>query len=231
MKNLQIRSLMFSVNFDKLGLTDNQNPYGVLPPLLARSMGRMSGNLIADYVAKILDRRRQTRSAAPPPPQPAHANFHGGERALLYTVVEDFLSNFGMDGKSCLLRAICEVHGQPLHHYGFLGEILKLFFTLVSLMIFSTTTIIKTSVLYSRASKSPFAEILEEYVAAERTGQGDGECWPYYKDCPKSLFMASNNKYSEDAAHKDEEQENENEIDSRTSKVTLDSSELNTQFM
>nr|CAD7394979.1 unnamed protein product [Timema cristinae] len=168
-------SLPFTINFDKLGLTDNQNPYGVLPPLLARSMGRMSGNLIADYVAKILDRRRQSRSATPPPPQPAHANFHGGERALLYTVVEDFLSNFGMDGKSCLLRAICEVHGQPLHHYGFLGEILKLFFT---------------------ASKSPFAEILEEYVAAERTGQGDGECWPYYKDCPKSLFLANNNKYS-----------------------------------
>nr|CAD7449816.1 unnamed protein product [Timema bartmani] len=115
-----------------------------------------------------------------------------------------------MDGKSCLLRAICEVHGQPLHHYGFLGEILKLFFT---------------------ASKSPFAEILEEYVAAERTGQGDGECWPYYKDCPKSLFLANNNKYSEDAVHMDEEQENENEIDSRTSKVMLDSSELNTQFM
>jgi hypothetical protein len=50
-----------------------------------------------------------------------------------------------------------------------------------------------------RASKSPFANILEEYVNAERAGQenGHGECWRYYKACPKSLFMSSQeNKYS-----------------------------------
>lgn len=50
-------------------------------------------------------------------------------RALLYIVVEDLLANFGMDGKACLLRAICEVHGQSLHHFGLIGEIVKLFFT------------------------------------------------------------------------------------------------------
>lgn len=49
-----------------------------------------------------------------------------------------------------------------------------------------------------RASKSPFANILEEYVHAERAGQenGHGECWRYYKACPKSLFASSQeNKY------------------------------------
>jgi hypothetical protein len=59
-------------------------------------------------------------------------------------------------------------------------------------------------VLYSymltvlRASKSPFADMLEEYVNAEQTGQenGHGECWRYYKACPKSLFMSpQENKY------------------------------------
>jgi len=44
-------------------------------------------------------------------------------------VVEDLLTSFGMDGKACLLRAICEVHGQSLHHFGLIGEIVKLFFT------------------------------------------------------------------------------------------------------
>jgi len=51
----------------------------------------------------------------------------------------------------------------------------------------------------TRASKSPFADMLEEYVNAERAGQenGHGECWRYYKACPKSLFMSSQeNKYS-----------------------------------
>lgn len=48
---------------------------------------------------------------------------------MLYGMVEDMLANFGMDGKACLLRAICEAHGQQMHRFGFLGEVLKLFFT------------------------------------------------------------------------------------------------------
>lgn len=115
-----------------MGLTDNENPFGVLPPGLARSMGRAAGGLLADYVARMFAHRRLRRSTPmePPPPETKHA-FHGGERALLYTVVEDFLSNFGMDGKACLLRAICEVHAHPLTNFGLFGEILKLFFTCV----------------------------------------------------------------------------------------------------
>ncbi|KAJ4435375.1 hypothetical protein ANN_17989 [Periplaneta americana] len=215
LSNMSI-SLPFTIDFDKLGLTDNENPYGVLPPILARSMGRMSGMLLADYIGQIMERRRHSRSA-PPPPQPPHANFHGGERALLYIVVEDLLANFGMDGKACLLRAICEVHGQSLHHFGLIGEIVKLFFT---------------------ASKSPFADVLEEYVNAERAGQehGHGECWRYYKACPKSLFLTSQeNKYSKEAAdHEQEDDELLNEVDeskSRTSKVTLDSSDISAKAM
>ncbi|XP_021935329.1 uncharacterized protein LOC110837475 [Zootermopsis nevadensis] len=215
LSNMSI-SLPFTIDFDKLGLTDNENPYGVVPPVLARSMGRMSGILLADYIGQILDRRRHSR-AAPPPPQPPFANFHGGERALLYIVVEDLLANFGMDGKACLLRAICEVHGQSLHHFGLIGEIVKLFFT---------------------ASKSPFANILEEYVHAERAGQenGHGECWRYYKACPKSLFASSQeNKYLKEATdHKQEDQflqEGDEQPKSRTSKVTLDSSDISAKAM
>lgn len=47
-----------------------------------------------------------------------------------------------------------------------------------------------------RASKSPFAELLDEYVQAEMTGRDKRECWPYYKDCPKSLFQPVHNKYT-----------------------------------
>lgn len=51
-------------------------------------------------------------------------------RALLYTVVEDLLTNFGMDGKPCLLRTICEVHAhKSIHKFGFIGEFLQLFLT------------------------------------------------------------------------------------------------------
>lgn len=57
--------------------------------------------------------------------------FHGGERAILYGVAEDFLETFGMNGKECLLRAICEVHSKSLHHLGIIGEMFKLFLTYV----------------------------------------------------------------------------------------------------
>lgn len=52
-----------TVDFDKLGLTDNQNPLGVLPPLLARSMGRAAGSILADYVSDYMHTRRRKRNA------------------------------------------------------------------------------------------------------------------------------------------------------------------------
>lgn len=57
------------------------------------------------------------------------------------------------------------------------------------------------------ASKSPFAHLLDEYVEAEQVGKGElgaGECFPYFKDCPKSLFK-SNNYSSMTVAHINED--------------------------
>ncbi|XP_071455065.1 uncharacterized protein [Hetaerina americana] len=227
-------SLPFTIEFDKLGLTDNANPYGALPPLFARSLGRMSGSLMAQYVGSLMGKLRGKRSEGGSSENDEHADlkggfhdpkaptnlFHGGERAILYGVLEEFLSNFGMDGRACLLRAICEVHGHPLTSFGLLGEFVKLFFT---------------------ASKSPFATVLEEYVAAEKAGMEDGDCWRYYKSCPKSLFLwKERNKYTEDAAKEHEEDDGINEIltsgdrQVRTAtKITLDnaSSDLTSQVM
>ncbi|XKL64398.1 hypothetical protein PGB90_004484 [Kerria lacca] len=190
LSNMSI-SLPFSIDFDMLGLTDNQNPYGVLPPLLGRSLGRKAGSYFADYVAQFLERKRTARSV---PPSPKHSQFHGGERALLYTIVEDLLASFGMDGKACLLRAICEVHSHSsIQKFGLVGEIVELFFS---------------------ASKSPFAELLDEYVQAEVTGRQKRECWPYFKDCPKSLFQPIHNKYTnEDDTDQSEVNDLENQID------------------
>uniref|UniRef100_A0A8D8NIS7 (northern house mosquito) hypothetical protein n=1 Tax=Culex pipiens TaxID=7175 RepID=A0A8D8NIS7_CULPI len=212
LSNISI-SLPVTIDFDKLGLTDNQNPLGVLPPLFARSMGRAAGSILADYVSDYMRiRRRRKRSATASTTSQGNANFkiitsplndgaeqdstklpdlpeehkhafHGGERALLYSVVEDFIANFGVDGKACMLRAICEVHSKPMEKFGLVGEILKLFFT---------------------ASLSPYSEHLDEYVSAEQIGKGTagpGECFPYYKDCPKSLFRVANNFQKQQQHH------------------------------
>ncbi|ALC44419.1 CG7201 [Drosophila busckii] len=194
--NLTI-SFPVTIDFDKLGLTDNQNPLGDLP-FFARSFGHGAGQMVGEYVARYLHvqrRKRDLTSAAADKPYkiqdtlqfpelPANFKhiFHGGERVLLYGVVEDFLSTFGMDGKACLLRTICEMHSRSLEKFGVFGELTKLFLTV---------------------TKSPFSELIPEYVRAQRVGEGKqapGECFPYYKACPKSIFKALANKYSAQSA-------------------------------
>lgn len=169
-------SLPFTIDFDKLGLTDNENPYGVLPSAFdgtARDQGSTTAEFIASFVKRELGKREAIQDL------PKNA-FYGGERALLYSTAEDMLGNFGLNGRACLLRAICEVQGHPLNNFGLIGEMLKLFFT---------------------ASKSPFADLLIDYVEAENRGKFHGECWPYFKDCPKSLFRSSENRYTKEAFH------------------------------
>lgn len=53
----------------------------------------------------------------------------GGERATLFPRLEKLLSSFGINGRACLKRAVCEVHEIPLKNgFGMLGEFITLFF-------------------------------------------------------------------------------------------------------
>lgn len=104
-------------------------------------MSRSAGHVLADYVYKYLQHRTKRDLGnefikvnkidhdTPKLPEEHKHAFHGGERALLYAMLEDFLSNFGLDGHGCLLRTICEVHSKSVHRYGLIGEFAKLFFT------------------------------------------------------------------------------------------------------
>lgn len=47
------------VDFDKLGLTDNQNPLGDLPPIFARSFGHSAGEMLGGYMTKLLHFKRK----------------------------------------------------------------------------------------------------------------------------------------------------------------------------
>ncbi|CAL8109978.1 unnamed protein product [Orchesella dallaii] len=92
---------------------------------------------------------------------------HSTERAVLLPKLERLLDSAGLGGKSCLLRTICEVHEAPLHHYGLLGQLFTMFFS-VSRSIFADTH-------------------LPEYLQAERKGK-TGNCSEYYIDCGKTMF-------------------------------------------
>jgi len=157
-------STPFTISFDAMGMTDNENPIGLVPFL-------NPGFGIGAFGKR---RKRSTTD-----PDILADKIAGGERVILYQAVEDFLFKFGLDGKSCLLRAICEMHESPMIGYGFFGEILELFLT---------------------PSFSPYVITMEDYVSAEKAGLHEGECWRYFKDCPQSFFITSErNKYSEEA--------------------------------
>ncbi|CAL8070919.1 unnamed protein product [Orchesella dallaii] len=110
-------------------------------------------------------RNRNPRSImALPPPE----SLRGGDRAHILPRIEEMLGDVGLDGRACMLRAICEVHEFPLQEgYGLFGDLIAWFFTI---------------------SQSPYAKShMREYLRAEDAGRG-GNCEEYKKMCSKSLF-------------------------------------------
>ncbi|KAK8384169.1 hypothetical protein O3P69_009122 [Scylla paramamosain] len=135
-------SVPFKVSFDELGLTSSENPFSIFPDFLFT---------------------RKKRDADLP-----GINWAGGDREMLYQVVEDSLYNLGLNGQACLLRAICEMFQVPLINHGFVGEVLELFFSV---------------------SRAPHADKrLGEYLEAERAGRSTGDCSTYHLACSHSLF-------------------------------------------
>ncbi|XP_042887839.1 uncharacterized protein LOC122263475 isoform X2 [Penaeus japonicus] len=89
------------------------------------------------------------------------------ERLDVYGVVEGIFEKFGMNGKACMLRAVCERAESHLVEAGMLGEVI--------------TTILA-------ASSASSSNEIYEYQTAEYYGKTHGDCWNLYPGCPMSLF-------------------------------------------
>ncbi|XP_076040769.1 uncharacterized protein LOC143025197 [Oratosquilla oratoria] len=89
------------------------------------------------------------------------------ERLDVYGAIEGIFQNFGVDGRACVLRAVCERADSHLLNQGLLGEI-------VSLLLV--------------ASAAQSTENMYEYLTAEYHGQTNGDCWSLYPSCPLSFF-------------------------------------------
>lgn len=59
-----------------------------------------------------------------------------GTLQFAYETYEDIANRRGNDGRQCLLRAICEAAQTPVEHVGVFDEMLQLFLTCVSAVIF-----------------------------------------------------------------------------------------------
>jgi len=78
------------------------------------------------------------------------------------------VGRFGLDGKACVLRAICEAAEYPLENEGLLGEVLNIVLAA------------------SRATAEDDSTV--EYARAEYQGRAQGNCLGNYPDCPVSMF-------------------------------------------
>ncbi|XP_046641362.1 uncharacterized protein LOC124326513 [Daphnia pulicaria] len=91
----------------------------------------------------------------------------GEDQHAIFKSLERSLQTSGIDGRACLLRAICEMQQVPFNHYSIMGEILTALFT----------------------PKRGAGNMMQEYLEAEKLGQADAEsCASAYYTCPVSLF-------------------------------------------
>ncbi|XP_027215782.2 uncharacterized protein [Penaeus vannamei] len=88
------------------------------------------------------------------------------QREAGFNVIQNGLENMGLPGKSCLLRAVCEVAKEPVTDLGVVGEILNLIFA---------------------AGYGEGSESMHEYVVAEEKGRREGDCEGRYNECPLGL--------------------------------------------
>ncbi|CAL4085644.1 unnamed protein product [Meganyctiphanes norvegica] len=142
-------SIPFEISFDDLGYTSAENPWGLWPEFF-------------DKDALFGRKKRQAWESMD------GVNWAGGDREMVFHVIEDYLLYLGMKGKPCLLRAICETFETPLLKHGLFGEFLQL--------------------IFSVSNSIGAAQRLGEYLEAEKLGKKHKSCSKYYDGCSKSLY-------------------------------------------
>ncbi|KAF0304879.1 hypothetical protein FJT64_023386 [Amphibalanus amphitrite] len=91
------------------------------------------------------------------------------DKNAVYKSVSGIFSRLGLEGKSCLLKTICEITGSPLLHDGLIGELLNM-------------------ALIPSHTVDGAPDELDEYREAERLGASGRSCQAAFSQCPVSLF-------------------------------------------
>ncbi|CAL4163666.1 unnamed protein product [Meganyctiphanes norvegica] len=93
----------------------------------------------------------------------------GDDQLNIFHSIESSLSGLGIDGRSCLLRLICELQSNPIGQFTIIGEILSVLFT----------------------PKRGLNDFLHEYLEAEVAGRDGQDCADLYHTCPFSMMNAA----------------------------------------
>ncbi|KAF0297316.1 hypothetical protein FJT64_005204 [Amphibalanus amphitrite] len=100
------------------------------------------------------------------------------DKQTIYSSMETLFTRFGLDGRACTLRAICEVGETPDHQDGIVGDFL--------------------SYLLSASYGVGDRPELKSYLQAERYGRKYGHCGTTFRSCPVSIFSLVADESSED---------------------------------
>uniref|UniRef100_A0A6E8V205 Uncharacterized protein n=1 Tax=Anopheles coluzzii TaxID=1518534 RepID=A0A6E8V205_ANOCL len=91
----------------------------------------------------------------------ANSEYTDTSRKQFYELVERMLAGWNRNGRSCLLRTICEVAETPLHHNGLVGELFEVVFT-----------------------PHETDQLGSEYTLARQYGANGVDCRRMYAECP-----------------------------------------------
>ncbi|XP_053670295.1 uncharacterized protein LOC128720641 [Anopheles nili] len=91
----------------------------------------------------------------------ANSEYTDTSRKQFYELVERLLMSWNRNGRSCLLRTICEVADTSLRHNGLIGEILDVMFT-----------------------PHDTDQLSSEYIMARKYGANGVDCMRMYAECP-----------------------------------------------
>ncbi|KAF0314248.1 hypothetical protein FJT64_015300 [Amphibalanus amphitrite] len=92
------------------------------------------------------------------------------DKKMIYKGMMNMFRRFGMDGKLCLMKTVCEISSSPLLFDGLVGELLNI-------------ALIPSHKLGSGPG-------LDDYRDAEKLGAEGGDCAAAYSECPVSLFRS-----------------------------------------
>nr|XP_053655222.1 uncharacterized protein LOC128704186 [Cherax quadricarinatus] len=90
------------------------------------------------------------------------------DRLQTYNSIESLFSNFGINGRDCLLKAICKMAEDPTDDYGLVGQLLGL-------------------LLSPGHGLSTAGKELRDHCQAENYGRSVGNCDLAYSSCPFNL--------------------------------------------
>uniref|UniRef100_A0A182P723 Uncharacterized protein n=1 Tax=Anopheles epiroticus TaxID=199890 RepID=A0A182P723_9DIPT len=91
----------------------------------------------------------------------ANGEYTDTSRKQFYALVERMLTSWNRNGRSCLLRTICEVADTPLRHNGLIGELFEVVFT-----------------------PHETDQLSSEYTLARKYGANGVDCRRMYAECP-----------------------------------------------